>query len=88
MLVDETLRAWQGLGEPTFGAGITEEGSQVFRRSLYFVHDLEAGSVIGPDDVRAIRPGYGLPPHWKEHVIGRKVARTVARGTPVTWGAL
>jgi hypothetical protein len=29
-----------------------------------------------------------LPPHWKEHVIGRKVARTVARGTPVTWGAL
>jgi pseudaminic acid synthase len=88
MLVDETQRAWQGLGEPTFGAGITEEGSQVFRRSLYFVRDLAEGAEIGPEDVRSIRPGYGLSPHWKEHVIGRKVARTVARGTPVTWGVL
>jgi N-acetylneuraminate synthase len=88
MLVDETQRAWQGLGEPTFGAGVSEEGSQVFRRSLYFVRDLSAGAEIGPEDVRAIRPGYGLSPSFKDQIVGRKVARPVVRGTPVTWSVL
>jgi pseudaminic acid synthase len=88
MLVDETQRAWQGLGEPTFGAGVSEEGSQVFRRSLYFVRDLSAGAEIGPEDVRSIRPGYGLPPSFKDQIVGRKVARPVVRGMPVTWGVL
>jgi N-acetylneuraminate synthase len=87
-LVDETLRAWQGLGAPAFGIGASEEGSVVFRRSLYFVRDLPAGSVVQPGDIRAIRPGMGLAPAHHDAVLGRRLSRSVARGTPVSWDLL
>jgi N-acetylneuraminate synthase len=87
-LVEETHRAWQGLGIVGFGAGEAEAGSQVFRRSLYFVRDLPAGSTIGPADIRAIRPGNGLAPSMADLVVGRNLRRTVTRGTPVCWTLL
>jgi N-acetylneuraminate synthase len=84
-LVEETLRAWQGLGTVSFGAGEAESGSKVFRRSLYFVRDLPAGAVVAPGDFRAIRPGHGLPPSAADQVLGRTLRRAVTRGTPVGW---
>jgi N-acetylneuraminate synthase len=87
-LTDETLRAWQGLGSVSFGAGEAESGSKVFRRSLYFVRDLPAGATIEPSDVRAIRPGYGLPPTTADFVIGQSVRIAITRGTRVTWDVL
>ncbi len=86
-LVQETERAWQGLGEIVFGTGATEQGSRIFRRSLYFVRDLPAGSVVQPSDVRAIRPGHGLPPAEIEVIVGRTLRVPVTRGTPVRWEA-
>jgi N-acetylneuraminate synthase len=88
MLVDETRRAWQALGEISFGAGECERGSRVFRRSLYFVRDLQKGAVIGPEDVRAIRPGLGLSPTAMQLVIGRTLRDSVARGSPVSWSVI
>jgi len=87
-LVDETYRAWQGLGHPSFGAGVAEEGSVTFRRSLYFVRDLAAGAEITHQDVRSIRPGHGVPPGEIDRVVGRKVASGVSRGDPVSWEVL
>jgi len=87
-LVDETHRAWQGLGHPSFGAGVAEEGSVTFRRSLYFVRDLAAGAEITHQDVRSIRPGHGVPPGEIDRVVGRKVAVAVKRGAPVSWDCL
>jgi N-acetylneuraminate synthase len=87
-LVEETHRAWQGLGTVGFGAGEAEAGSRVFRRSLYFVRDLPAGATIGPADIRAIRPGNGLAPSMADLVVGRNLRRTVTRGTPVCWTLL
>jgi len=87
-LVDETYRAWQGLGQPLFGAGVAETGSVTFRRSLYFVRDLAAGTEITHQDVRAIRPGHGVPPGEIDRVVGRKVAVAVKRGAPVSWDCL
>jgi pseudaminic acid synthase len=84
-LVEETHRAWQSLGTVRFGAGEAEAGSKVFRRSLYFVRDLPAGATIGPNDVRAIRPGNGLPPAAADLVLGRMLRSPVTRGTPVGW---
>jgi N-acetylneuraminate synthase len=84
-LVEETHRAWEGLGSVSFGAGEAEAGSKTFRRSLYFVRDLPAGAIIGPNDVRAIRPGNGLPPSAADLVLGRTLRSPVTRGTPVGW---
>jgi N-acetylneuraminate synthase len=80
----ETERAWQALGAVRYGATEAEKKSLVFRRSLYVVRDLKAGDVLTHDNVRAIRPGLGLPPKHLEAVLGRKVTRDVKRGTPLT----
>ena len=62
--------------------------ARAYRRSLYIVADLEAGDVLTAENVRAIRPGHGLPPGDLERVLGRRVRRAVPRGTPLAWDLL
>jgi len=87
-LVAETGRAWQALGSVRYGASDAEQGSLKFRRSLYVVQDLKAGDVLTRENVRAIRPGYGLPPKHLEEVLGRAVRSDVRRGTALDWSLL
>ena len=84
-LVVETERAWQALGQVQYGATAAEEKSIVFRRSLYVVKDLQAGEKLTADNVRAIRPGLGLPTKYLEQVLGKTVKQSVARGTALSW---
>jgi N-acetylneuraminate synthase len=88
MLRIETERAWQSLGEVRFGATRAEEKSLQFRRSLYVVNDVEAGQQLTHENVRAIRPGFGLAPKHLDQVIGRTVQDRVKRGTPLSWALL
>lgn len=83
-LTDETLRAWQALGSIRYGATAAEEKSLVFRRSLYVVKDMQAGDKLGPDNIRAIRPGLGLPPAWLDQIAGKAINRDIKRGTPLS----
>ena len=87
-LVVETERAWQALGEVRYGPTEAERKSLQFRRSLYVTADLAPGDVLSRDNVRAIRPGLGLAPGFIDAVMGRTVARAVARGTPLSWDLL
>ena len=87
-LVVETERAWQALGKVSYGPTEREKKSIQFRRSLYVVQDLTAGDVLTKDNVRAIRPGLGLPTKYLEHVLGKIVSRDVKRGTPLGWELL
>lgn len=87
-LVVETKRAWQSLGSVSYGATAAEVKSLQFRRSLYVVKDIQAGDVLTPDNVRAIRPGLGLAPKFLEQVLGRTVSRDVSRGTPLSWSLM
>jgi len=80
--------AWQALGQVNYARKSSEQANVKFRRSLYFVKDLQPGDVVTPDAVRSVRPGYGLAPKHLDDVIGKKVTRTVQAATPVDWGAL
>jgi N-acetylneuraminate synthase len=84
-LVTETERAWQALGKITYGATEAEEKSLIFRRSLYITQDMKAGDVLTRENVRAIRPGYGLPPKYLDMVIGKKSLKDLKKGNPLTW---
>jgi pseudaminic acid synthase len=84
-LVIESERAWQALGKITYGPTETEKASMVFRRSLYIVNDMSAGDVFTANNLKAIRPGMGLPPKYYETFIGRQVKRDVQMGTPLSW---
>lgn len=84
----ETERAWQALGAVTYGATEVERKSLAFRRSLYITADLKAGDPLTAENVRAIRPGYGLPPKYLDQVLGRRVRRDAVRGTALSWDLL
>lgn len=87
-LVVETGRAWQALGKVSYGATEAEKKSIQFRRSLYVVKDMKAGEVLTSENVRAIRPGLGLPTKYLEQVLGSKVKQDVKRGTALSWSLL
>lgn len=87
-LVHGTRTAWEALGRVDYGRKSSEQGNVKFRRSLYFVQDLEAGEMITADAVRSVRPGYGLAPKCLEEVVGRRTARAVASGEAVRWDAI
>jgi N-acetylneuraminate synthase len=84
-LVVETDRAWQALGQVSYGPTEAEKKSIQFRRSLYVVQDLKAGDVLTRENVRAIRPGLGLPTKYLDQVLRQTVKRDVRRGTPLSW---
>lgn len=84
-LVVETERAWQAMGQVSYGATEAEIKSLVFRRSLYVIADLKAGDVLSKENVRAIRPGFGLPTKYLEIVLGKRVSGDVKRGTALSW---
>jgi len=82
-LADETDRAWQSLGTGAYQRSEAEEDSTVFRRSLYFVRDIKKHSKISAEDVRKIRPGYGLPPKMLPFVLGSITTRNIEAGEAV-----
>ena len=84
-LVIETGRAWQACGRVSYGPTLAEQKSLQYRRSLYVVEHLKAGDVLTRRNVRAIRPGLGLPTKYLEHVQGKIVKRDVKRGTALAW---
>lgn len=78
----------QALGEPFYGVSPQEESSMVFRRSIFAVQDIPAGERLTSDNVRIIRPGYGLKPKYYGDILGMKTDRGLERGTPLSFDAL
>lgn len=87
-LVTESERAWQALGSVTYGITPSEQASLMFRRSLYITKDMNTGEYLSENNMRAIRPGLGLAPKYYDMLIGKRVNRSVKRGTPMKWELL
>ncbi len=87
-LVIETERAWQAMGCVSYGASADEKKSLQFRRSLYAVKNIKAGELFTAENIRAIRPGLGLPPKHLDHLLGKTARHDLSRGTPITWDDL
>ncbi len=77
--------AEKALGRINYGVSPDEAKSRVFRRSLFVVADMAAGEIFQENNVRSIRPGYGLAPRHLPEVYGRRAARNIPKGTPLTW---
>lgn len=84
----ETERAWLGLGRVSYGGSAVEEKSRVFRRTLYIGKAVKAGDVLTSENVRLVRPGFGLAPKFLDVVLGKRASRDADVGTPLTWDLL
>jgi pseudaminic acid synthase len=84
-LVDGVRTAWAALGRVSYDLKPSERGNTHFRRSLYVVADMAAGEVFSAENLRSIRPGFGLEPCHLPDIIGRPSARALSRGTPLGW---
>jgi N-acetylneuraminate synthase len=82
-LCEGARTAWMAMGKVDYGLKSSEQGNIKFRRSLYFVKDLQIDDVITHDVVRSVRPGYGLAPKYLEKIIGKKLCVAVKANTPV-----
>lgn len=81
--------AWVALGEAKFGAASTAEAQSLqFRRSIYVVANVAEGEVFTRDNVRCIRPGFGLHTKHFDAVLGKRAARDIERGTPLELGLM
>jgi len=87
-LVIETERAWQALGEVKYGPTEKEKASLKFRRSIYVAKDIKAGEKFTKENIRVIRPGYGLEPKYFERIIGLTANQDLKAGTPLSFDLL
>lgn len=87
-LCKDSKTAWKALGKIDYGRKSSEQGNLQFRRSIYFVKDLKCGDILSGEDIRSVRPGYGVAPKYLDFVIGKKVTCDVQKNTRVTWDAI
>ena len=83
-LVVESERAWQALGEVSYGPTDSERNSLIFKRSIYVAKDISEGEFFTSQNIRIVRPGDGAPPHLYGTIIGMKASRFYAKGTPLS----
>lgn len=83
-LVIESERAWKALGEISYKPSQSEEKSKVFRRSIFVTKDIRPGEKFSKENVKIIRPGFGMEPKYFSQVLQAKATRELKRGHPLT----
>ena len=84
-MVDAIRTAEKALGEVSYEITEKQKESRLFRRSLFVVKDMKKGEEFTEENVRSIRPGYGLHARYLDQVIGRQASRDIQRGIPLEW---
>ena len=84
-MVDAIRTAEEALGEISYKVSEQEAKSRGFRRSLFVVKDMRKGEVFTEENVRSIRPGYGLHPRHLREVLGARATQDITLGMPLTW---
>ena len=82
-LCRDAKKAWRSMGNVNYGIKSSEQNNIKFRRSLFFVKDINAGEIITNEHVKSIRPGYGLPPKYLDEIVGKIIISDVKKGSPV-----
>ena len=85
-LVESVREAEKAIGKIQYGIIESELANIAGRRSLFVVRDIKAGQEFTTENIRSIRPGYGLAPKFLPEILGKKAAKDIERGIPLNWG--
>ena len=84
-MVEDVRKTEEALGKPSYGVSKQEESSMVFRRSVFAVKDIKAGETFTEENLRIIRPGYGVKPKYLKDLLGMKAGCDIERGIPMSF---
>ncbi|MDD1783058.1 pseudaminic acid synthase [Enterovibrio sp. ZSDZ35] len=84
-LCRDTETAWQALGNAGYQLKEAEKANAQFRRSLYVSKDIKKGEFFTADNVRSVRPGFGLAPKHYDNIIGQTASTDIKAGTALHW---
>ncbi|MFB4167774.1 pseudaminic acid synthase [Virgibacillus sp. JSM 102003] len=82
-LVEETERAWKAIGAVKYGPTKAEQNSLKFRRSIYAAQDIKKGELYTRENIRIVRPGYGMKPKYYKNLLGKNAEKDFTFGEPI-----
>lgn len=82
-MVRDIRQVEKAIGSVSYGPSKQEESSVVFRRSIFVTRDIKAGEVFSEENIRVIRPGYGMHPREYEKVLGKRAKTDIEKGEPL-----
>lgn len=87
-LVKSVREVEAAIGKPNYNVGKKEAENLVFRRSIFVVKDIKKGEKFTRENIRVIRPGYGLEPKELSKVLNKKAKKDIKRGEPMSWNLI
>lgn len=84
-MVEGIRKVEKAIGIVKYKKSNNEKKSLQFRRSLFVVKDINQGEDFTEENVRSIRPGYGLHTRYYDKILGKFAKKSVTRGTPLSW---
>ena len=84
-MVTDIRQTEKAIGTIQYGPNVQEMDSIIFRKSIFCIKDISAGDELTQDNIRVIRPGYGLKPKYYEQVLGKHALKDIKSGTPLKW---
>jgi pseudaminic acid synthase len=84
-MVEAIRIAEKAIGKVNYNVTKKEKIGRTFRRSLFIVKDIKKGEILKEDNLRSIRPGYGISPKYYSYILGKKVNKDLKKGTPLQW---
>jgi len=84
-MVKSVREVEKALGEVSYDLTEKMKKSREFSRSLFVVKDMKVGETFTEENIRSIRPGYGLHPRYLKDILGKKSTQAIKKGTPLNW---
>lgn len=84
-MVEDIRTAEKAIGDISYEISEKEKESHLFRRSIFVVRDIKKGEMFTEDNIRIIRPAYGLEPKYYEEILGKLASKNIETGTPLCW---
>ena len=75
----------KAMGQVTYELTEKQKGEREHARSLFIAKDMKAGDILDENNIRSVRPGYGLHTKYYDELLGKKIKRDVKLGTPLSW---
>lgn len=75
----------KAIGDVTYDLSDNVKKNRIFSRSLFVVNDIKEGEVFTDQNIKSIRPGFGLHPKYLKDVLGKRASKDLKKGTPLRW---